>query len=259
MAVQLTAFRQAANSESDNESAVNSSFARNIGALLERTEYRRCESGEDVEAMYRLRYKAYRLHGFLAESSDKMMSDVLDDSPNCYLFGIFIDNELASTVRIHHVTQAEPYGPMMSTFGDVMRPRLLRGESFINPTLLAAEPFMQSEKRGLPYLTLRLGLIASVYFDATSCVGVVRDEHTAFYRRVFGAVQLGQPRPYPPFTVPVTLQDANCAVNRNRILQRFPFFRSTPMEQRMLFSRPVRGELAPLTILPTAKYYREAA
>ena len=31
------------------------------------------------------------------------------------------------------------------------------------------------------------------------------------------------------------------------------------MEQRMMFARPARGELAPLTILPTAKYYRDAA
>jgi hypothetical protein len=31
------------------------------------------------------------------------------------------------------------------------------------------------------------------------------------------------------------------------------------MERRMMFGRPLRGELAPLTILPTAKYYREAA
>ena len=39
----------------------------------------------------------------------------------------------------------------------------------------------------------------------------------------------------------------------------FPFFKSTPVEQRMLFAKPAKGELAPLTILPTAKYFRDAA
>jgi hypothetical protein len=31
------------------------------------------------------------------------------------------------------------------------------------------------------------------------------------------------------------------------------------MEQRLMFGKPLRGELAPLTILPTAKYFRDAA
>lgn len=228
-------------------------------ALLERTEYRRCDSGEDLEQIYRLRYKAYKMHDFIPESADQLVKDELDEAPNCYKFGVFIDGELASTVRIHHMTREEPFGPIMRTFGDVLRPRLARGESFINPTMFAGEPHYRSTIRALPYLTLRLGLVASVHFDATSCVGVIRDEHTAFYRRVFGAVQVGEPRAYPPISVPLMLYDANCEANREGILKRFPFFKSSPVEQRLLFSHPKRGELLPLTILPTAKYYRDAA
>lgn len=257
MNAQWKAIRQSA--EADSEQAQGSTFASKVAALLERTEYRRCETGEDIEAIQRLRYKAYRLHGFIDESGEQTVTDDLDDTPNCYRFGVFIDGELASTVRIHHINQAEPYGPAMKTFGDVLMPRLLRGESFINPTLFAGEPHYKSPLRALPYLTLRLGLVASVYFDATACVGVVREEHTAFYRRVFGATQVGEPRAYPPFNVPVMFYDANCAINREPILKRFPFFKSTPVEQRMLFAKPAKGELAPLTILPTAKYFRDAA
>lgn len=257
MITQSRAFLAAA--DDNPEMAPGLSFAGKVQALLERTEYRRCVSGEDLEAIYRLRYRAYKLHDFIAESSDQMVSDELDDASNCYRFGVFIDGELASTVRIHHITRAEPYGPIMKTFGDVLMPRLARGESFINPTLFAGEPHYRSPARALPYLTLRLGLVASVHFDATSCVGVIREEHTAFYRRIFGAAQVGEPRTYPPFSVPVMLYDANCAINREPILKRFPFFKSTRVEQRLLFDRPAEGELPPLTILPTAKYYRDAA
>jgi hypothetical protein len=187
------------------------------------------------------------------------MSDDLDDASNCYKFGVFIDDDLVCTVRIHHLCPEEPYAPAMTTFGDLLRPRLERGESFINPTLLAADPELVNVYRALPYVTLRLGLLASVHFDATACIGVIREEHTAFYRRIFGAVQVGEPRAYPPFTVPVMLYDANVAINRNWILRRFPFFHSTMAERRMLFAKPGKGELAPLTILPTAKYRRDAA
>jgi hypothetical protein len=258
MLTELTALRTAGASR-EGTVAAGSSFASKVAELLEHTEYRRCESGEDIEAIYRLRYKAYRLHGFVEESADQIVTDDLDDAPNCYRFGVFIDGELVGTVRIHHISQAEPYGPVMKTFGDILRPRLERGENFINPTMLAAEPHYRSPFQALPYLMLRLGLVASVYFDATACIGVIREEHTAFYRRIFGAIQAGEPRSYPPISVPVVLYDANCAANRQPILKRFPFFKSTPVEQRMLFAKPAKGELAPLTILPTAKYYRDAA
>lgn len=236
-----------------------SSFSSNVLSLLERVEYRRCESGEDLEAIYRLRYKAYRRNGFLSESPSQMMSDELDDAPNCYRFGVFIDNELVSTVRIHHISRAEPYGPIMTVFDDVLRLRLSRGETFVNPTLLAADPDTRTPQRALPYLTLRLAVIANTYFNSTNCVCVIRQEHTAFYHRIFGSVQVGDARPYPPFTVPVMLYDSDCSINMERTLQRFPFFRSTAFERRMLFAKANEGELAPLTILPTAKYYRDAA
>ena len=148
----------------------------------------------------------------------------------------------------------------MKTFDDILRPRLQRGESFINPTMLAAEPTDRSPLQALPYLTLRLALVASVYFDATSCIGVVREEHTAFYRRIFGADSGRASRGHirrstcrSCFTMRIARPTGSA------ILKRFPFFKSTPVEQRMLFAKPAKGELAPLTILPTAKYYRDAA
>lgn len=245
--------------EAANEGGELSSFSQNVLALMERVEYRRCESGEDIEAIYRLRYKAYRQNGFLAENASQMMSDDLDDAPNCYRFGVFIDNELVSTVRIHHITKEQPYGPIMSVFGDILTPRLERGESFVNPTLFAANPDKGVAHRALPYLTLRLAVIANTFFNSTNCVCVIRQEHTGFYQRIFGSVQVGEPRSYPPFTVPVMCYDSDCSINMQRTLQRFPFFRSTASERRMLFAKAPQGELSPLTILPTAKYQRAAA
>jgi hypothetical protein len=115
MLTQLTAIRTLAGADSKNADGQSkaSTFASKVEELLERIEYRRCESGEDIEAIYRLRYKAYRLHGFVEESSDQMVSDDLDEAPNCYRFGVFIDGELVGTVRIHHISKDEPYGPVM--------------------------------------------------------------------------------------------------------------------------------------------------
>lgn len=237
-----------------------SSFSRNVIELMERAEYRRCESGEDLEAIYRLRYDAYRTHGFVSESPDRVTKDEFDGSPNCYRFGVFIGNELVSTVRLHYIDREHPVGPIMSAFGDVLLPRIERGDTFINPTLFASSPHLHSAYRALPYVTLRLAVIANSYFDATSCVCVIREEHTGFYHRIFGSSQVGDPRAYPPFSVPVMLYASECSENLQPTLQRFPFFASTPLERRLLFAEPTReGELAPLTIIPSTRFVRHAA
>lgn len=230
------------------------SFARSVSALLERTEYRRCESGEDLEAIYRLRYKAFRNHGSVVDDPSEQTFDALDDTPNSYRFGVFIDGELVSTVRLHHITAKEPYGPVMRVFSDVLEPRLVNGETYINPSQFTADPAITSGFRLLPYLTLRLAVIANTHFDSTSCVCLIRNDHAAFYKRIFGSIQVGAPRPYPPFTVPVMLFESNCAINMAPTVRRYPFFRSTAGERRLLFDPSAGGEPAPLTILPTAKY-----
>lgn len=236
-----------------------SAFDRNVSALLERVEYRRCDTGEDLEAIYALRYKAYRAHDLVPEASEHLFYDKLDDAPNCYRFGVFLDGQLASTVRIHHLTRVNPFSPAMSVFDDVLRPRMLRGETFIDPSRLAADPDLGSTYRALPYVTLRLAIAALNFFDSTSCLFMIRDEHQAFYKRTFAATQVAAPRPYASVNVLGILYESKCDENMAKTIKRFPFFHSTPLEQRLLFAKPHVGELAPLTIHPTAKYYRDAA
>ncbi len=236
-----------------------SSFARNVMDLLERVEYRRCESGEDIEAVFRLRYNAFHAHGLLDTIVEQKLVDRLDETANCYCFGVFMEDELVSTVRLHHLTRETPEAPIMTVFGDQLLSRLARGETFIDPSRLAVDPALSSTLRALPYVTLRLAVIANTFFDATSCISMIREEHTAFYHRIFGSIQVGAPRIYPPFTMPIYFYESNCALNMAPTLERFPFFRSTAMERRMLFAKTPKGELSPLTILPTAKYFSDAA
>jgi hypothetical protein len=236
-----------------------SGFTRGVETVLERTEYRRCDKGEDYEEICRLRYKAYRAHGFVAETPDHVTSDAMDDLPNCYRFGVFIDGQLVSTVRVHHISREQPWGPAMTAFGDILGPRLERGETFINPSLLAADPELAQISRYVPFVTLRIGIAATNWFGANNCIVLIRKEHTAFYNRVFKADQIGEPKTYAPFTVPVMLYGMDCDTGMVPLFQRFPFFRSTVTEQRLLFDKGQMQVPAPLTILPTAKYTRIAA
>jgi hypothetical protein len=238
---------------------MHSAFARNVLAMLERVEYRRCDRGEDLEAVYRLRYKSYLASGMVSANHERVVTDALDDLPNSMRFGIHIDGELVSTLRLHHVTREMSISPSTTVYGDILRPRLAAGETFIDPSRFAADPEWTSQYPHLPYLTLRLAAMACVYFAPDYCLSTIRPDHAAFYRRVFDAREVGPLRSYPALNYQVVLYQAHYASIARQTGIRFPFFKSTPFEQRLMFGKPRAGDLEPLTILPTAKFMDSAA
>lgn len=235
------------------------SLASKVFSLLERVEYRRCDKGEDLEDIYRLRYKAYRWNDMVPDDERHIISDELDDAPNVYRFGIYVDQRLLSTMRIHHVTAQYPMSTSTKAFGDVVEPMLAEGKTFVCMSRFASDPEWTRVYPQLAYVTLRLAGMACFYFNASYGLSTVREDHAGFYRRIYYSEQIGEARPYPGVVNRVVLFRTNAYANESRYYARFPFFHSTPMERRLLFQAPNVGELAPLTILPTAKYFREAA
>lgn len=238
---------------------IQSVLARNVFSLLERTEYRRCESGEDLEDIYRLRYKSYRRTDMVSENTSQLIHDELDDLPNCHRFGVYIDGMLVSTLRIHQVTQNTPTSPSSIVYPDLVMPRLAAGDTFIDPSRFAADPEWSRAYPQIPYITLRLAGMACCHFATPYCLSTIRPDHTAFYRRIYESRQIGELRDYPGLNYQVVLYEADVEAIRLRSFVRFPFFRSTTMEQRLMFGQTAKGEPEPLTILPTAKYMLRAA
>lgn len=245
--------------EQSQERSGISAFSRTVLSVMDRIEYRFCDSGEDLEAIYRLRYNSYLLAGMLKPNETRMVKDHFDDLPNSYRFGVFFEGQLVSTLRLHYVSAKYPLSPSTEVFRDVLMPRLAAGETFVDPSRFAADHDWSASLRVLPYVTLRLAMVASRYFKPDACLTAIKEEHAAFYKRVFDAESVVEARTYPGLTIPVYLYQSRTPAAVDQAEQRFPFFKSTPLEQRMLFQRPKLGELGPLTILPTAKYFLDAA
>jgi hypothetical protein len=123
-------------------------------------------------------------------------------------------------------------------FGDVLHPRLDRGEVFIDPARFVADPEKAQLFPELPYLTLRLAYLACEYFNADTGLALVRAEHQAFYRRVCLYEIIAEPRSFPNVLKKVTLMASGFRSVRERVLARFPIMRSSAFERRMLFERP---------------------
>jgi hypothetical protein len=236
-----------------------STFTRNVLAIMDRIEYRLCDSGEDLEAIYRLRYQAYLQAGMIDANPSRVVKDHFDDLPNSYRYGVYFEGNLVSTLRLHYVSAKYPTSPSTEVFGDVLMPRLAAGETFVDPSRFAADAEWAASLRVLPFITLRLAMVASRFFKPTACLTAIKEEHSGFYKRVFNAEAVVEARTYPGLTIPVYLYQSRTPEAVDQAEERFPFFKSTPLEQRMLFRRSNQEELAPLTIIPSARHLSNAA
>jgi len=234
-----------------------SRFSRDLMDLLERVEYRPVSFSEDIEEIYRLRYRAYRREGSVPANADGTCWDTLDDEPNCYTFGVYVDAKLVSSLRLHHLTREHSYSPSMTSYPDVLVPLIEQGMEFVDPSRFTADEEAAREFPTLPFLTLRIAAMASIHFKADHCLACVRPEHGAFYRRVFYSRRWGGLRPYEGLGFPVNLYAAEVEIIRDRVFERFPFFMSTRSEQRMMFERD-DDTFTPLTVLPTARFAHQA-
>lgn len=213
-----------------------SKFAGTLMDILDRVEYSRVPMEVADNPVYRLRYEAYRREEFVPFNDAGVVVDDLDETPNAMCFGVHIDGELVSSIRLHHLSARHPYSPSMKVYPDVLAPMLTRGQHFIDPSRFTSDYEASLAYPALPFLTLRVAVMATIHYRAHMCLALVRPEHTAFYKRVFGSQQMGDVRAYPGLAFPVQLFGARVEGARYQsIFSRYPFFLSTAEERDRLF------------------------
>src|SRR5271167_406792 len=227
---------------------------KNGAELLDQVEYRLAETEAEKDAIYRLRYRAYLQEGAIEPRADQRLSDRFDDLPNSWIFGVYLDGELRSSLRVSVATPDNDDTPAVNAFRDLLEPELAEGKVIVDPNRFVADPNSRTKYPELPYLTVRLGYVACGYFNADVGTAIVRAEHQAFYRRLFFQKTLCAPRPYPTLTKPLCLMAADYRSIQKKVFERFPLMRSTALERRMLFKRS--SERSPAVLLPDFPFER---
>ena len=215
------------------------SFSDRVMELLERIDFSLAESTEEREEIYRLRYDAYLREGAIGANRAKRFSDSFDDKQNAWIFGVYVDGQLASSIRLHVTIPGFSDLPASHVFSDILAPEIAAGKTIIDPTRFVTDQALARTHPELAYITVRIGWMAGEFFNADGILATVRAEHQAFYRRVFGHRPLCPPRPYPSLQKPISLMMLDYRAARERVHRRYPFFRSTAFERRMLFGRHV--------------------
>lgn len=223
------------------QASLEGGFSDHVAQLLDRIDCRRADTGEQREAIFGLRYQAYLREGAISPNSSKTFFDRYDETSNVHLFGVYIDDALAASIRIHVASKEHPHSPSLEAFPDVLQPEIDAGKIIIDPNRFVADESLSRLHRALPYAILRICGMAARYFGADHLLAAVRPEHQAFYRRVFNHRLICEPRLYPGLAKPLCLMTIDYPTVAEQVHRRYPFFRSTFFERRMLFE----GHAAP--------------
>jgi hypothetical protein len=225
-----------------------SSLSDRVSQLLDKIDCKLADTGEQREAIFRLRYRAYLREGAISQNSCGSFSDPYDEKGNGFLFGFYIDGELASSIRVHVASKEYPDFTSLEVFSDYLQPELDAGKVIVDATRFVTDETFSRLFRALPYATMRVAGMACEYFSADQLLAAVRTEHQAFYRRVFHHHLVCEARPYPGLTKPLSLMTVHYPTFVDRVHQRYPFFLSTLVEQQMLFGRHERPASQPAAV-----------
>jgi hypothetical protein len=229
------------------------SFAERVRALIEAVDYRQAITDEDKEAVYRLRYEGYLAENAITPNFGRRLSDKFDDLDNTWIFGVFIDGALASTIRLTVASASHAASPALETFPDVLNREIAADKIIVDPTRFVIGKNFSRRYPDLRYATTRLAWMACEYFSADLLLAAVRTEHQAFYRRVFGHRLISPARPFPMLAKPISLMVCDFERQRLAVDAKYPFFRSTFFERRMAFEpgAVARWDNATPTLRPT--------
>ena len=233
-----------------DDSRLRMQLAEQYLQLMDEIEYRRVETMEDLEEVGMLRAKAYRAHKVMDRKGP--IVDEIDHHSHAHVFAIYYRERMISTIRLHHVVSEHRHGTSIDIFPDILNPLLDQGMTFIDPVRHASDPELMGELP-LPFLTLRLGAMATEYFDTDYCLAPVKRAHYAFYRRFFGATQLAEERMHEGILDPIGLFAGRLVSSNTRLMERYPFFRSSARERELLFAPATKLGVTPLTVRPTAR------
>ena len=222
-----------------------SAFPPPLADVIGKITYRRVSPDVVLDPVYRLRYEAYRRENFIPVNYEEICRDDLDDTPNGMTFGVYLEEQLIASIRIHILTPQLRKSPSMKVFPDILGPWLDAGLTFMDPSRFTVDKDASLALPALPYLTLRLSSMAAEYFNTDYTLSLVRPEHGAFYRRVFRAEKVSDIRRYPDIDFDVMLFRSKPEIVREPVKTRFPIFKSLPAERNALFGTPPEGEPYP--------------
>ncbi len=190
---------------------------------LKHYRYRVLTDSEDLEELYRLRYKCYRAEQSIASNEREIMTDAFDETENCVHVAVERDGKIMASVRLHLLSKLSLASPSLEVFPEVLDD-IKRGQTVLDPTRFVIDPSARKRRVPLNFLALRIPFLATMFYDTDLALATVRVEHTAFYNRYLGYELALKPRSYAELHKPLQLLTCKVREQRDTVLAATPFF-----------------------------------
>jgi hypothetical protein len=154
------------------------------------------ETAEDLDRVYRLRYACYRRKESIDPRPDERFSDRYDELSNHFSFlARQAGGDPLATVRISVVRPDLGWmtAPSHKVFGDHPAFQQIARGSFVEASRLC---FGEQARRDVLMQVVSYLAALADYYEVDSLVACPRVEHSPIYQRLFGFVQLAEPRQY---------------------------------------------------------------
>ena len=210
--------------------------------LLDQVDYRLARTPAEKEEIYNLRYRAYLREGAVKPSADQRVTDQYDNMPNSWTFGVWIEGELYSSVRISVLTSECSRSRPRCSANFCGRGSIAARSSSIPP---GSSPIPTRPSGFRSCLTSRCAW--PIWLANISMPTSVLRLSAPSIKRFTAAYSCMKPRRNACSRVfkPVGLMAANFPAMREKVFKRYPMMRSTAFERRMLFEW--RNERIPMS------------
>jgi hypothetical protein len=219
-----------------------------IAHRLEHVRFGVARTQEEREEVFKMRYEGYRRDNPIPVSFSRRFADDFDDVENVWIFTVRIEDALVATFRIHVLSPEHPVSPALQVYPELIRPFIDKGQVLVEGSKFVVDPVAAKAYPELPYITLRMPVVASEHFTADQTLATVRTHHQSFYKRIFQHKAISEPREFPFIGGPVVLMTTPFQEIKQGLYERYPFFQSTARERELLFGpAPLRERPAAST------------
>ena len=224
-------------------------ISNRIRSIARRARYHLATSEEELEDIYRLRYRSYRTFSSIDHAANGQFDDAYDGQKNVMNWYVTFEDEIVSAIRLHVVTLESWISPCTDTFADMLLPVVKRDGLVIDTTRFCSAPDI-AHKSEIKFLTLRIAIMAIQHFGSDQVIASARSNHAAFYQRYLGLKQRTDLRDFPGINFPLMLLMNDWHQVAQHIARRSPFLQSDAGERRAMFDAFDRDLHATPTLEP---------
>jgi hypothetical protein len=224
--------------------------------FLDDVSYRLMVTENDLDQVFRMRHDAYKAANHIMGNETGIWTDEADTCPSASLVGVYVDGDLAASVRLHRLTNLDAQSTAVAVFPGELQEKFEQGFTCSDTNRLSCDIGFLKKFKALPLATIRVTGLHAFHFGCSYALAAVRNQHEPFYKRVLGAKRCneGDGVLFQGTTMVLNLLAASMDDMRYRCYTSQQYFLSTKEERSALFDG-VPGQ----EILPTARNVIEGA